>query len=54
MYVIVLDTPLLSVYVNGLGNSTREQVTGEKFTPVVSEPALKSVYCDIALSIETK
>ena len=54
VYVIVLDTPSLSVYVNGLGNSTSEQVTGEKFTPVVSEPALKSVYCDIALSIETK
>ena len=53
MYVIVRDTPLLSVYVKGLGSSTSEQVTGEKLTPVVSEPALKSVYCDIALSIET-
>ena len=35
-YVIVLDTPSESVYVNGLGNSTSDEVTGAKLIPVVS------------------
>ena len=52
--MIVLDTPSASVNVKGLGSSTKEQVTGKKLTPVLSLPEAKSVYCDIALNIDTK
>ena len=54
VYVLVLSVCVSSVYTNGFGRSIISIATPLYLSPVWSEPACQSVYCDIAFNGATK